>query len=59
MGQLKIRLLRFACRILLPNGVCVCKTSGLYTKTVEIIFAEIDTRGVLQGISDVEAESRF
>jgi len=50
--RLRIATLRIACRLLLPRGVWIGKHFGAYTQRWDIVLGRLDSRGVLQGVTD-------
>lgn len=53
--RLRLAIVRAVCRTLLPRGVWVGKHFGAYTQRWDIMLGRLDSRGVLQGISDRDA----
>ncbi len=50
--RLRLWIVRSACRIALPRDVWVGKNFGAYTQRWDVVLGRLDSRGVLQGVSD-------
>ena len=58
MMLFRIRLLRFLCSFLLPRDVWVGNHFGVYSQKYNIVFGRLDSRGVIQGVTDADIVSR-
>ena len=47
---MRLRLIRWLAKILLPRSLFVGKHFGGYTQKWDIVFGRLDSRGVLQGV---------
>ena len=50
--RLRLAIIKAACGSLLPRGLWVGKHLGTYTCEYSIVFGQVDSRGVLQGVSE-------
>jgi len=50
--RLRLAIVRAVCRALLPRDVWVGKHFGAYTQRWGILLGRLDSRGVLQGVTD-------
>ena len=53
--RLRLAIVRTVCRAFLPRDVFVGKHFGAYTQRWDICLGRLDSRGVLQGMSDHDA----
>lgn len=56
---MRLLIIRFICRLLLPKGIWVGKHWGAYTQKYDIVFGKLDYRGVLQGVLDKDVKSEI
>lgn len=55
--RIRLSIVRVVCWAILPRGVWVGKHYGAYTCRWSIHLGRLDTRGVLQGLSNHDAGS--
>lgn len=53
--RLRLAIVRAVCRLFLPRNVWVGLHLGAYTRKWSIHLGQLDSRGVLQGLSDHDA----
>lgn len=55
--RIRLEIVRAVCRLLLPRNVWVGMHFGAYTQKWSVHLGRLDNRGVLQGISDRDADA--
>jgi len=56
--RLRLSIVKAVCRLLLPRNVWVGHHFGAYTQKWSVHLGRLDSRGVLQGLSDRDAVAR-
>lgn len=57
-ASLRLTILKAACKVLLPKDTWIGKSLGAYTGEYRVTFGRLDSRGVLQGVTEKQITKR-